>query len=756
MCGIVGYVGTQQAAPILLEGLSRLEYRGYDSAGVCVEQNGVLKVEKAKGRLQNLIAKTENGALLPGTLGIGHTRWATHGEPNDTNSHPHVSQNGKIAVVHNGIIENYLELREFLQQKGVKFASQTDTEVVAQLMEYCMGLPEVETVSDALYMVLHRIEGAYALGILCSDDPDHVYAARKDAPLLIGFGEGENFIASDVTALVKYTRDVVYMDDGEVAVLGRDGVQVYNAMELPIEKEHHHIDWEISAAEKGGYEHFMLKEIMEEPEALRRAILPRIKDGAVVFDGLMLDSSRYDCIKIIACGSSYHVGMVGKYNLEKLTRMPVEVILASEFRYCSPIVNERTLARIISQSGETLDTMAALREAKSLGARILSIVNVVGSSIARESDDVLYTWAGPEIAVATTKAYSTQMAVLDLLAVCAARAGEQGSRVYPDGLGLDDRLGVVIVIAHAEQRHNAVLRRKRLHLGKHGGAPVAQRLVKPDSQHIGIAAALQDPRRLLHGGAEHPPGLLRVEQLRLLCAQIRRNKQILRVLARFYFLFLFRHVSLPASAKQAGRNLAGKRGPQAAYHCADRAVRLDQPVLQHHAAAHRPRFGGKRQLCCLPGLLEQRVRLLHDGLSDPFAVLCAEDQLLAAGRACPCGKLRAELHILRRGEREKLLLRLPEGGVDERLLRFEQLPPRGHPGRALIAFELLIGLGLCFRRQPLLLKLDPAVIVRAELRCLFPGLRADRGGLGLSVGKDARGNFFNSVHCFTLFCGVTC
>lgn len=417
MCGIVGYVGTQQAAPILLEGLSRLEYRGYDSAGVCVEQNGVLKVEKAKGRLQNLIAKTENGVLLPGTLGIGHTRWATHGEPNDTNSHPHVSQNGKIAVVHNGIIENYLELREFLQQKGVRFASQTDTEVVAQLMEYCMGLPEVETVSDALYMVLHRIEGAYALGILCSDDPDHVYAARKDAPLLIGFGEGENFIASDVTALVKYTRDVVYMEDGEVAVLGRDSVQVYNAMELPIEKEHHHIDWEISAAEKGGYEHFMLKEIMEEPEALRRAILPRIKDGAVVFDGLMLDSSRYDCIKIIACGSSYHVGMVGKYNLEKLTRMPVEVILASEFRYCSPIVNERTLAIIISQSGETLDTMAALREAKSLGARILSIVNVVGSSIARESDDVLYTWAGPEIAVATTKAYSTQMAVLDLLAV---------------------------------------------------------------------------------------------------------------------------------------------------------------------------------------------------------------------------------------------------------------------------------------------------------------------------------------------------
>ena len=417
MCGIVGYVGSQQAAPILLEGLSRLEYRGYDSAGICVEQAGRLMVEKARGRLKNLIEKTGGGKTLPGTLGIGHTRWATHGEPNDTNSHPHVSQNGKIALVHNGIIENYLEIREFLEEKGVRFASQTDSEVVAQLMEYCMGLPEVVTVADALYMVLHRIEGAYALGILCADDPDHIYAARKDAPLLIGYGEGENFIASDVTALVKYTRDVAYMEDGEVAILGRDGVQVYNAMELPIEKEHHRIDWEISAAEKGGYEHFMLKEIMEEPEALRRAILPRIKDGTVVFDGLTLDSTKYNSIKIIACGSSYHVGMVGKYTLEKLTRIPVEAVLASEFRYCSPIVDEKTLAIVISQSGETLDTMAALREAKALGARVLSIVNVVGSSIARESDDVLYTWAGPEIAVATTKAYATQMAVLDLLAV---------------------------------------------------------------------------------------------------------------------------------------------------------------------------------------------------------------------------------------------------------------------------------------------------------------------------------------------------
>ena len=417
MCGIVGYVGKQQAAPILLEGLSRLEYRGYDSAGICVEQDGRLEIEKAKGRLQNLIAKTDNGASLPGTLGIGHTRWATHGEPNDINSHPQVSQNGRIAVVHNGIIENYLEIREFLEEKGIVFTSQTDTEVVAQLMEYCMQLPEVQTVSDALYMVLHRIEGAYALGILSADDPAHIYAARKDAPLLLGFGEGENFIASDVTALVKYTRDIVYMDDGEVAVLGCDGIQIYNAMELPIEKEHHHIDWEISAAEKGGYEHFMLKEIMEEPEALRRAILPRIKDGKVVFEGLQLDIRQYHSIKIIACGSSSHVGMVGKYNLEKLTRIPTEVVLASEFRYCDPIIDNKTLVIVISQSGETLDTMAALREAKALGARSLSIVNVVGSSIARESDDVLYTWAGPEIAVATTKAFVTQMAIIDLFAV---------------------------------------------------------------------------------------------------------------------------------------------------------------------------------------------------------------------------------------------------------------------------------------------------------------------------------------------------
>ena len=379
-----------------------------------------LRVCKAKGRLQVLAELTEEGRAMPGTLGVGHTRWATHGEPNDINAHPQVSRSGLFAVVHNGIIENYAVLRERLEKKGYAFRSQTDTEVVAQLLEdyYVASRDLFEAVNDMLSVV----EGAYALGIVCRDAPDRLIAVRKDAPLLLGYGEGENFIASDVTALLPYTRDVVYMDDGELAVVTAGGIRIYNERRRPAEKEHHHIDWDVDAAEKGGYEHFMLKEIMEEPEALRRAILPRIKDGEVVFDGLQLDISRYDSIKIIACGSSYHVGMVGKYNLEKLARIPVEVVLASEFRYCDPIIDSRTLVVVISQSGETLDTMAALREAKSLGARILSIVNVVGSSIARESDDVLYTWAGPEIAVATTKAYSTQLAVLDMIGLAFGEA----------------------------------------------------------------------------------------------------------------------------------------------------------------------------------------------------------------------------------------------------------------------------------------------------------------------------------------------
>ena len=417
MCGIVGFIGQEQAAPILLDGLAHLEYRGYDSAGVAViSAQGKLQVEKAVGRLKVLSEQIHGGADFEGCIGLGHTRWATHGAPNIINSHPHVSENGKFAVIHNGIIENYVEIKEFLIGQGIRFKSETDTEVVAQLLEFYYN--ECHDFLEAVGRVLRRIEGAYALGMLCADCPDRIIAARKDAPLLLGYGKGCNFLASDVTAIIKHTRDVAYMEDGEVAVLTREGIEVYDALEQKVEKKHFTIDWEVSAAEKGGYQHFMLKEIMEQPEALRRAISPRIKDGRVIFDDLKLPVEKmreFTRIFIVACGSSYHVGMIGKYNLEHLLRRNVEVVLASEFRYSDPIVDDKSLVIVISQSGETLDTMAALREAKKRGGYILSIVNVVGSSIARESDDVLYTWAGPEIAVATTKAYSTQLAVLDMI-----------------------------------------------------------------------------------------------------------------------------------------------------------------------------------------------------------------------------------------------------------------------------------------------------------------------------------------------------
>ena len=415
MCGIVGFIGKEPAAPILLEGLSRLEYRGYDSAGLAVyDPEKGLQVVKAKGRLQVLRDLTQNGALVPGVMGLGHTRWATHGAPNDINSHPQVSQSGRVAVVHNGIIENYAKLKAFLESKGVTFVSETDTEVVAQLLDYYYQ----GDLLDAVGKVLHRIEGAYALGIVCADEPDKLVAVRKDSPLILGYGEGFSLLASDVTAVIQYTRKVCYLDDGEVAVLTPEGAQVYNSLLQPVEKERSHVDWEISAAEKGGYEHFMFKEIMEQPKAIRDTITPRLREGKVVLDDLTITREqleRMDRLYIIACGSSYHVGVAAKYILERLLRITVEVTLSSEFRYCDPIVTDRTLALVISQSGETIDTLAAMREAKRLGARLLSIVNVVGSTIARESDDVLYTWAGPEIAVATTKAYSTQLAVVYLL-----------------------------------------------------------------------------------------------------------------------------------------------------------------------------------------------------------------------------------------------------------------------------------------------------------------------------------------------------
>ncbi len=415
MCGIVGFIGKEQAAPILLDGLSRLEYRGYDSAGLAVyDAEKGLQVVKAKGRLQVLRDLTREGQDVPGLMGVGHTRWATHGAPNDVNSHPQVSQSGRMAVVHNGIIENYAKLKKFLESKGVQFVSETDTEVVAQLLDYYYK----GDLLDAVSKVLHRIQGAYALGIVCADEPDKLVAVRKDSPLILGLGQGFTMLASDVTALIRYTREVCYLDDGEMAVLTPDGVKVYNSLVQPVEKETSRVDWEISAAEKGGYEHFMFKEIMEQPKAIRDTISPRLRDGKVVLDDVTITKGELedlDRLYVIACGSSYHVGMAAKYILERLLRIPVEVTLASEFRYCAPIVTKHTLALVISQSGETIDTLAAMREAKRLGARILSIVNVVGSTIARESDDVLYTWAGPEIAVATTKAYSTQLAVVYLL-----------------------------------------------------------------------------------------------------------------------------------------------------------------------------------------------------------------------------------------------------------------------------------------------------------------------------------------------------
>ena len=423
MCGIVGYAGSEQAAPLLLDGLERLEYRGYDSAGIAVlsESRG-MQVRKSKGRLKVLSAKTDGGRAVEGTLGIGHTRWATHGEPSDENSHPHLGYGSRIAVVHNGIIENYMEIKEFLLSKGIRFVSDTDTEVVAQMLEYCYA--ESGDLMASVYRVLDRIEGAYALGILCRDMPDAFIAARKDAPLLLGYGEGCHFIASDVTAIIRHTRDIAYMEDGEVALVTADGIRVYDDLGRPVEKEHSFVSWDVSAAEKGGYAHFMFKEIMEQPEAVRKTVSPRLRDGELCFEELKLSEERIKALKkifIVACGSSYHVGMVGKYNLERLLRKPVDVMLASEFRYADPLVDGDTLVIVISQSGETLDSMAALRKARSLGAYILAIVNVVGSSIAREADEALYTWAGPEIAVATTKAYSTQLVLLDMLGLYFAK-----------------------------------------------------------------------------------------------------------------------------------------------------------------------------------------------------------------------------------------------------------------------------------------------------------------------------------------------
>lgn len=415
MCGIVGYVGNRRAAPILINGLKKLEYRGYDSAGIAVFDSNSLKVMKCKGRLSSLENMIKN-ERLDGLTGIGHTRWATHGEPNDINSHPHLSRSGKIAVVHNGIIENYMKLKEFLQSEGYVFTSDTDTEVVAHMVEYYYKGDIAKAVMDTL----DELEGSYALGVICQDDPEEFIAARKDSPLIVGLGTNENFIASDIPAILEYTRDIYILEDKEVAIVRKDSVKVFDTFGAPVMKGVFHVDWDVSAAEMAGYEHFMMKEMCEEPKVLRDTIGPRIKDGRVTLDNIDISADYLKNISkifIVACGTAYHAGVVGKYVIEKLARIPVEVDLASEFRYRDPMIGPDCLTIIISQSGETIDTLFALREAKKRGSRILSIVNVVGSSIARESDNVLYTWAGPEIAVASTKAYNTQLSALYLIAM---------------------------------------------------------------------------------------------------------------------------------------------------------------------------------------------------------------------------------------------------------------------------------------------------------------------------------------------------
>ncbi|MBQ2577026.1 MAG: glutamine--fructose-6-phosphate transaminase (isomerizing), partial [Lachnospiraceae bacterium] len=388
MCGIVGYIGEEQAAPVLLDGLEKLEYRGYDSAGIAVFDGKQIQIKKAKGRLKVLEELTHDGANMPGSIGIGHTRWATHGEPNDTNAHPHFNSKQTIAVVHNGIIENYLKIRKTLEKHGYKFLSETDTEVVAHLLDYYYNGNPLEAITK----VMHRVEGSYALGILFADHPDKVYAVRKDSPLIAGKAEDGSLIASDVTAVLKHTRDVYYIDNQEIACLSKDSITFFNVDGEPITKESKHIDWDANAAEKGGYEHFMLKEMYEQPKTVRDTLSPRIKDNHVVIEDMKMsdgDIQKIDRIHIIACGSAYHTGVTAKYVYEGMARIPVDVDVASEFRYRDPILGKNDLVLIISQSGETADTLAALRLAKERGIRTLAIVNVVGSSIAREADEVM-------------------------------------------------------------------------------------------------------------------------------------------------------------------------------------------------------------------------------------------------------------------------------------------------------------------------------------------------------------------------------
>ena len=414
MCGIIGYIGNNKALPFLLDGLEKMEYRGYDSSGVALIENNKIDVFKKCGRIKMLIESIKKEKKIISSVGIGHTRWATHGKPSDTNAHPHTGQSGKISVVHNGIIENYILLKKKLMENGVKFVSDTDTEVVAQLIDFYYNGNLLETIKK----VIPELEGSYALGILCSNEPDKIIAVKKDSPLIIGIGNNENYIASDVTAFLERTKKIYRLQENNIAVIKKDSITIYGPEEKHIkEKDFDFINWDVESANKGKYEHFMLKEIMEQPKVIRETVSSRVKNGSILFDDLGFSDDYFKSISkicIVACGSAYHAGLAGRYVIEKLAKIPVEVELASEFRYKEPLVDSSVLVIIISQSGETADSLAALREAKKLGSKVLSIVNVVGSSIANESDYVIYTKAGPEIAVATTKAYSCQLAIIYL------------------------------------------------------------------------------------------------------------------------------------------------------------------------------------------------------------------------------------------------------------------------------------------------------------------------------------------------------
>ena len=421
MCGIVGYVGREEAVPVLLQGLYKLEYRGYDSAGVATVQPDGIRIIKTKGRIKNLDDKIQQEGGLQGTCGIGHTRWATHGAPSDVNAHPHQSQNGRIAVVHNGIIENFLDLRHALEADGYQMRSQTDTEVVSHLLEKNDTGDGVQT----LLATVKQLRGSYALAILSADRPQELLCTRRDNPLIIGVGQGENMIASDIPAIIAKTKQYIVLDDNEVARVTADDVQVFDAQGQPVQKEIQTVNWDISSAEKGGYDHFMIKEIMEQPKAVRDTVSPRIENGLPRLDDAQLTDEMFHELRnihIVACGSALHAGLVGREVIERFARVPVSASVASEFRYRNPIIGKEDLCIVISQSGETADTLAAMREAKKKGARTIAIVNVVSSSAAREADSVLYTWAGPEIAVATTKAYSAQLAALYLIAIKAGLA----------------------------------------------------------------------------------------------------------------------------------------------------------------------------------------------------------------------------------------------------------------------------------------------------------------------------------------------